>query len=223
VLQVLKAIWQSDGTFPSGSFAFSYGIEGLAAAGAVSDRDSLRNLIETILRHRWAPFDRVALVHAYRAAGNLIDIAQVDHAVEAATFGETLRSGSKRNGGSFLATHAKLGTAIANDLREAIRRGEALGHIAVMQGAIWRSMEMDETMAQIAAAYVAVAGATSAAVRLGVVGALQAQTVLGECLPLIEQLASQDIAVGQPLSSFTPFLDIASVRHSRADLRLFAN
>jgi len=29
MLSVLQAIWQADGTFPSGSFAFSYGVEAL--------------------------------------------------------------------------------------------------------------------------------------------------------------------------------------------------
>ena len=223
MLQVLKVIWQSDGTFPSGSFAFSYGIEGLVAAGALADPKSLQRLIETILRHRWVSFDRVALVQAYRANGNLADIARIDRGVEAATFGDGLRSGSKRNGASFLATHCKLGTPTAVEIRNAVRQRKMLGHIAVMQGAIWRAMNLDEKTAQAASAYVSVAGAASTAVRLGVVGALQAQIVLGESLPLIDKLIDQDVADDDPLSSFTPFLDIASARHDRSDLRLFAN
>jgi urease accessory protein len=40
MLSVLQPIWQADGTFPSGSFAFSYGVScgalgGMAAAGSV--------------------------------------------------------------------------------------------------------------------------------------------------------------------------------------------
>jgi urease accessory protein len=31
MLPTLRALWQADGTFPSGSFAFSYGIEGAIA------------------------------------------------------------------------------------------------------------------------------------------------------------------------------------------------
>lgn len=222
-LQILKAIWQADGTFPSGSFAFSYGIEGLAAMGAISDKDSLYNVIETVLRFRWATFDRVALTRSFRAQGHPAEIAQIDREVEAATFGEALRAGSRRNGGSFLATHARLGNALAAMLRDAARRGEILGHITVMQGAIWQSMEMDEEMAQIASAYTTASGAASAAVRLGVVSALHAQAVLNDCLPLIEQLNADPVLEDTHLSSFAPVLDIASVRQARADLRLFAN
>jgi urease accessory protein len=223
VLQLLKAIWQSDGTFPSGSFAFSYGVEGLAAMGAVSDRDTLSDLTQTILQQRWAPFDRIALVQSFRARGDLAQIIRIDQEVEAATFGETQRDGSRRNGSSFLATHAKLGNVTAVVLRDAVRRGDALGHIAVMQGALWQSMEMDERMVQLASAYITVSGAMSAAVRLGVVGALQAQMVMNDCLPLIDRILVAPIPDDARLSSFVPFLDIAAAQQAQANLRLFAN
>jgi urease accessory protein len=223
VLQLLKTIWQSDGTFPSGSFAFSYGVEGLAAMGAVSDRDTLSDLTQTILQQRWAPFDRIALVQSFRARGDLAQIIRIDQEVEAATFGETQRDGSRRNGSSFLATHARLGNATAISLRDTVRRGDALGHIAVMEGALWQSMEMDERMAQLASAYITVSGAMSAAVRLGVVGALQAQAVMNDCLPLIDQLSAAPVPDDARLSSFVPFLDIAAAQQAQASLRLFAN
>ena len=223
MLQFLKTIWQSDGTFPSGSFAFSYGVEGLAAMGAVSDRDTLSDLTQTILQQRWATFDRIALVQSFRACGDLAQIIRIDQEVEAATFGETQREGSRRNGSSFLATHAKLGNATALLLRDTIRRGDALGHMSVMQGALWQSIEMDERMAQLASAYITVSGAMSAAVRLGVVGALQAQAVMSDCLPLIDQLSAAPVSDDARLSSFVPFLDIAAAQQAQADLRLFAN
>lgn len=223
MLQFLKTIWQSDGTFPSGSFAFSYGMEGLAAMGAVSSRDTLSNLTQTILVQRWAPFDRIALVQSFRARGDLARIIQIDQEVEAATFGETQRDGSRRNGSSFLATHAKLGNVMALLLRDTIRRGDTSGHIAVMQGALWQSMDMDERMVQLASAYITVSGAMSAAVRLGVVGAMQAQAVMNDCLPLIDQLSAESVADDARLNSYVPFLDIAAARQAQADLRLFAN
>lgn len=223
MLQFLKTIWQSDGTFPNGSFAFSYGIEGLVAMGAVSDRATLSDITQTILQQRWATFDRIALVQSFRAFGDLSQIMQIDRDVESATFGEMQRKGSSRNGSSFLATHAKLGNATAVTLREAVRHGEMLGHIAVMQGAVWQSMHMDERMAQLASGYIAVSGAMSAAVRLGVVGALQAQAVMNDCLPLIDRLSATPVPHEARLSSFVPFLDIATAQQAQANLRLFAN
>ena len=44
MLSVLQAIWQADGTFPSGSFAFSYGVEGVIALRSKLDATVLSEL-----------------------------------------------------------------------------------------------------------------------------------------------------------------------------------
>ena len=75
MLSILQAIWQADGAFPSGSFAFSYGIEGVVALRANLDRPRLAELTATIIRQRWQTCDRIALVRAFRAAGDLDAIA----------------------------------------------------------------------------------------------------------------------------------------------------
>ena len=223
MLALLHTIWQADGTFPSGSFAFSYGVEGVAALGSVKDKPSLLSLVTTILQWRWATFDRVALLRAFQSHGDVPKIARIDRDVEAGTFGDAMRSGSRRNGGSFLASHSALGNEAATALRLSVRRKECFGHISVMQGAVWPTLGMDERMVQFASAYMTASGIASAAIRLGVVGAMQAQGVIGEVLPLIERLVAHDVPSDANLSSFVPFLDIASARQARASLRLFAN
>jgi urease accessory protein len=223
MLSILQAIWQADGTFPSGSFAFSYGVEGVVARRSRLDGTALAELTTTIIRQRWATCDRIALVQAFRAAGGLHAIAAIDRDVEASTFGGTMRDGSRRNGGSFLASHARLGDATALRLRDAVRAGLCLGHIAVMQGAVWQAMGLDEKLAQLASAYGVASGVTAAAVRLGAIGALEGQKVLRGCLPLIDTLVSRPVPDDAELSSFVPFLEIAAARHARADLRLFVN
>jgi urease accessory protein len=223
MLSVLQTIWQADGTFPSGSFAFSYGVEGVVALRSKLDASALAELAATVIRQRWQTCDRVALVRAFRAAADLHAIAAIDLDVEASTFGSTLREGSRRNGGSFLASHARLGDGVALKLREAVRSGACLGHIAVMQGAVWQAMGLDERLAQLASAYGVASGVTAAAVRLGAIGALDGQKVLRGCLPLIDTLVARPVPDDAGLSSFVPFLEIAAARHARADLRLFAN
>jgi len=223
MLSILRAIWQADGTFPSGSFAFSYGVEGVVALRSKLDGTALAELTASIIRQRWMTCDRVALVQAFRATGNLDAIAGIDRNLEASTFGSTMRDGSRRNGGSFLASHARLGEDMALRLREAVRSGVCLGHIAVMQGAVWQAMGLEEMLAQLASAYSVASGVTAAAVRLGAIGALEGQKVLHGCLPLIETLVVQPVPEEAELSSFIPFLEIAAARHARADLRLFVN
>ena len=223
MLSILQAIWQADGAFPSGSFAFSYGIEGVVALRPELDQAALAELAATILRPRWLSCDRIALVKAFRAAGDLDVIADIDRRVEASTFGSTMRDGSRRHGGSFLASHARLGDETALRLRAAVRSGICLGHIAVMQGALWQAMGLGETLAQLASAYGVASGITTAVVRLGAIGALEGQKILRGCLPLIETLVAEPVPEDAELSSFIPFLEIAAARQARADLRLFAN
>jgi urease accessory protein len=223
MLSVLQAIWQADGMFPSGSFAFSYGVEGVTALRPKLDGAALTELTTAILRQRWATCDRVALVQAFRHSRDLEIIASIDRAVEASTFGETLRDGSRRNGASFLASHARLGEAAALGLRDAVRSNLCLGHIAVMQGAVWQAIGLDEHLAQLASGYGVAAGVIAAVVRLGAIGALEGQKVLRDCLAVIEALAAQPVSGDDEFSSFVPFVEIAAARHARADLRLFAN
>ncbi len=223
MLSTLRAIWQADGAFPSGAFAFSYGLEGAIAMRGDMTMREFEQLVMTILRQRWASYDRIALLRSFRAKGELSVIAAIDREVEASTLVEALRNGSRRNGASFLASHARLGDELARLLRDAARRGECLGHIAVMQGAVWSAAGLTEELAQLTSGYAVASGLVAVAVRLGAVGALRGQAVLKACLPLIEELASRAIPDGTEMESFVPFLDIASARHAQADLRLFAN
>jgi len=220
---ILQAIWQADGSFPSGAFAFSYGIEGMIALRGNVDAAALSEIVAGLLRQRWDGCDRVALLRAFRAEGDLAAIAAIDRDVEASTFGVAMREGSRRNGGAFLASHARLGHGIAATLRDAVRAGDCLGHIMVMQGAVWRALGLDEELAQLTSGYAIASGAVAAAVRLGAIGALEGQKVLAGALPLIDRLVAQPIPDDTGLRSFLPYLEVAAARHARADLRLFAN
>lgn len=232
MLQRLIALQQADSAFPSGSFAFSNGIEGLAALLDGLGGAELGHAVEAVLRHRWAGSDRVALVLAHRAAGDLVRLARIDAAMEAACLPEPMRTGSRRNGGALLAAHTRIGTAGADGLQLAVRDGRLLGHLAVMQGALWRSLGLDETAIIEIAGYQCATALVTAAVRLGLVGAIEAQRILSTLMPVLAEIAAQPVQGGSKndkespdimLVAFTPLIEIATMRHARADLRLFAN
>ncbi|CAL79529.1 Putative urease accessory protein UreF [Bradyrhizobium sp. ORS 278] len=223
MLPMLRAIWQADAAFPSGAFAFSYGIEGALSLRPDMTLHDFERLCAAVLRQRWASYDRVALLRAFRTGPGLDALATIDRQVEASTVIETLRAGSRRNGASFLAAHARLGQPLAVDLREAVRAGKCLGHIAVMQGALWAALGLDQRHAELCSAYTVASGLITAAVRLGAVGALQGQGVLQALLPLIDDLLATPVDDEAELESFIPFLDVATARHVHAELRLFAN
>jgi urease accessory protein len=222
LIDLLTILQHADSAFPSGSFAFSNGIEGLAAMEAPLDAGGLQDVVTMVLRHRWATSDRVALALTHRAQVDFVKISEIDRAVAAATLAEPLRTGSKRNGHALLAAHVRLGTPGALTLRALIEDGQACGHLPVVQGFVWRERGLDEANAIVVSGYSTATGLVAAAVRLGHIGAVEAQAVLAKLLPTIADL-SDPVPPHVEIESFTPWIDIAASRHARAHLRLFAN
>lgn len=223
MLNLLHAIWQGDSAFPSGAFAFSGGLEGLAAQGHPWGVQTLAGLMRDLLRHRWATADRVALARAHRAGGDVGRIAAADDALEAAILVAPLREGSRRNGAAMLAAHARMGQPMAQCLQRARAKALLHGHLPVMQGAIFQALGMTEDAATAAAGYAAIAALATACVRLGRVGAIGAQAAIAATLPLLADLALDPPTDDAPIEGFLPMLDLTAARHARAGVRLFSN
>lgn len=225
--RLLAAVWQADSAFPSGSFAFSNGIEGMVAREGRIDRARLSEVLAMVLRHRWATADRHAVVAGYRAAPDTAAVCAIDALYEASTIIEPLRAGSRRNGLAFLTAHARIGTQGAKLLRAEVADGRTPGHLPVVQGFVWWGCGLDEEGAVGASGYTTASSIVSAMVRLGSIGAVDAQASLAAALPVIAELAGVDSGretEGLPIfASMTPWLDIAATRHMRAEVRLFAN
>jgi urease accessory protein len=122
-----------------------------------------------------------------------------------------------------LTTHSRIGTAGAAEYRALIGEGKALGHLAVVQGLLWQALGLDEATAVAMGGYQAAASLATAAVRLGLVGAIQSQALLAKALPVIAEVSSTLVADGEPLRSFTPLAEIAVALHGSSGQRLFSN
>lgn len=84
-LQASLALLQyGDSAYPAGGFAFSWGVEGLAADGMLEDQNDLDDLVVEHLAFRWNTMDRILLRRAFDAA-DLDTIAVVDRLAEAST------------------------------------------------------------------------------------------------------------------------------------------
>ena len=117
---LLGALQYADSFFPSGSIAFSWGLETLRADGEIVSKEQIAQFLEGQLLHRWASFDAPVLVAAMRAGGKVDCLADLDNLVEAMTLATELREGSRRAGASLLTVHAGLGTPGAAEYRRAI-------------------------------------------------------------------------------------------------------
>ncbi|PNG24884.1 urease accessory protein UreF [Methylocella silvestris] len=245
MLMQLLMMQNADAAFPSGGFAFSNGVEGLGALRRPLTGPDLTDALTASLRHRWAGADRVALIGAFRASDDHGALSRIDAAVEAATLAEPMRVGSKRNGRALLVTHTRLESPGAAALHKALSDGRLLGHLPVIQGALWCGLGLGEAEAVLISAYQAAASMATAAIRLGHIGAIDAQRSLSAALEVIADIVRQPMEQGVTpgssknegctgvvprqspspviLTNFTPFIEIAAMRLAGADLRLFAN
>ncbi|MGA7323289.1 MAG: urease accessory UreF family protein [Rhodomicrobium sp.] len=179
--------------------------------------------VETQIRCRWALADRVALLRAYRFSTVLGSVIQLDHEVEACTLAEDLRAGSRRNGMAFLTAHTRLSSPGASEYRQLVLEKSTPGHLAVVQGLIWQRLGLEEETVAVISGYQAVVSTATAAVRLGLIGVMDAQAAITRLLPVIREVSSVPIADDEPLSSFIPLTEIALALHRASGQRLFSN
>ena len=218
---LLSALQHGDSFFPSGAFAFSWGLETLHAEGAVASAGDVFDFAAGQLRYRWAPCDRPALLAAHRSIADRAAVVAVDRELEALALPTALREGSRRAGRALLGVHTRLGTAGATGYRALVLGDNAPGHLAVAQGLVWRGAGLTDTDAEAVSAYTLSVGIVGAAVRLGAIGHVDGQDILTRLRPTIVSLLAE-IAPPRP-GAFTPAADIAMMRHEGRHVRLFAN
>lgn len=212
---LLRALQLADSGFPSGAFAYSWGLERAAENGHVT-RATFGTWLSIEMLDRWTEFDRVVLANAYHAEDPLLADAQTDLLFMA----EPLRVQSAEAGQAFLSAAARLGDPVADRFRAAVLDRHTAGHLAVAQGAVYKSMGLGLELALTTSAHAAAQGLVTAAVRLGLVGALEAQTHLSDLHTMLAPMTTPPALDAQP-ASFAPISEIAMMQP--ADGRLFAN
>jgi urease accessory protein len=220
---LLGALQFADSFFPSGSIAFSWGLESLRADGEIVSAEQVGQFLEGQLVHRWATFDAPVLVAAMRADGKLDRLAELDDLVEAMTLATELREGSRRAGASLAKVHAGLGTRGAAEYRDAIAQRNARGHLPVVQGMLWQATGLSEEACRAVSAHTLCTGIVGAALRLGMIGHLDAQKILLQVRPVLVELLQLPAGDAGDLHAYTPHAEIAAMRHEIQDSRLFAN
>ncbi|MBN9508820.1 MAG: urease accessory protein UreF [Alphaproteobacteria bacterium] len=218
---LLLALQFADSAFPAGGFAFSWGLEGLVADGLVTDADDVADVVAQQLTLRWQSMDRVLLVRAHAANDAATQVA-VDRLAEAVTFSAPMRAGSRRAGRALLGVCARLGLPAATAYQALAADDARLGHLAVVQGIVYRAAGMTCPMAELVSGWSLISGFSSAAVRLGVIGHVEALRITTALRAALADLLAAPARPAELPASFTPLADIAVMRNHRRDLRMFA-
>ena len=221
--QILTLLQHGDSFFPSGAVSFSWGLEMLNNDHVITSINELDNFIENQLIERWGPFERVVLAHTYDHANDIEHVISIDNLVECMTLASELRDGSKRLGSALLTTYQQLNNPIAERYLKLSNEGKAPGHLPITQALIWNSIGISRNSVLMLSAYNFCVSVLGAALRLGMVGHIDCQKSLTKFRQLITEILTWPIPAIEEIHAFTPFADIASMRHEYSETRLFAN
>ncbi len=221
--QILILLQHGDSFFPSGAVSFSWGLEMLNNDHVITSTVELNQFIENQLIERWGPFERVVLAHTYMHADDIEQVISIDKLVECMTLSSELREGSKRLGSALLTTYQQLNNPIAEHYLKLSNEGKALGHLPITQALIWASLGLSCNSVLMLSAYNFCVSVLGAALRLGIVGYIDCQKSLTTFRQLITEILTWHISAIEEIHAFTPFADIASMRHEHSETRLFAN
>lgn len=215
----------TDGLFPAGAYAHSFGLEWYVQAGTIGDATSLEGLVRSYLEASVAPTDAVALLCSREAgcAGDIERCLRIDAMLDALKPAQELRSASRQMGKQTLRI---AGSFLAHDLTQAFFRSveECLtpGHHPVALGIVGSGLNWDSRELVAAYLYSSSAMLVNSALRLFPLGQLAGQRVLWNLQPLFDRLATEVLEKREEdIWSFTPALEIAAMRHSTLDARLF--
>ena len=229
----LSALQLADSAFPSGRYTLSYGLEAVAADGRFQEGDVaafLSHLLGDSIRFAVAPSDGVALACAHRAVGpdGTLDCDQVlraDHRLTAVKLAKEGRDASIRTGRALLATSLAFnGAPAVRSWAERVRDRRTPGNHAIVLGLVTATIGVPRLTAVTGELYSFSSSWAAAAVRLGLVDHRGAQRLLHHVRPTSAAAARAAVEGDvEDISSCAPFLDVMSMRHEQADLRLFAS
>jgi len=215
----------SDGLFPAGGFAHSFGLETYVQDGRVRDRHDLEMFIAAHLEGSAGPADAAAAAIAVRIAqrDEPREWLALDALLDAMKTVPEFRAASRQMGRQALRVAAGLGDdPFLAHLARAVDDERTAAHHATVFGAAVGRGGADPERAAAAYLYATAALLVGAGLRLIALGQLDGQRVLAAMRGRIERLAAAAVtATADDLWSFNPALEIAGIRHATLEMRLF--
>ena len=221
---LLYLLQVANGSFPSGSFSHSYGLETLIQEGRITDADDLADVACLWLRYGVATSEGGAVGIAFRATrgSDFPMLAALDEVLTALKLTRETREASIKIGHAFLRTVSRTFDWESVDrYRRATADGCCVGHYATAFGVAAADAGVPATDALLAFLHAALYGVVGVAARIMPLGQLDSQRVLAGSWPQIVECAATALALDlDDLSAPATLLDIASMRHERLYSRL---
>jgi urease accessory protein len=214
VLWLLQAY---DSQYPSGAYAHSYGLEELVEAGVVTDAAGLERFLETQILPALLTFELPYFAEAHAAAGrsDTTRLLELDAELDAWRLPAETRDASRRIGSRRLELLRQLAPST---LVESHHAACPFSHHLIVTAIELAALPVAH--AARAFAFQTISGFATASMKLMRLGQSACQAVVRRSLDRLG--ADLDAALSRPPDGwFNPLLEIASLRHARADARLF--
>jgi len=238
-LAILRLLHLADSAFPIGAAAHSFGLETLTAEGTLTPQS-----LHTFLRDFLWETGRVEAIFgrlAYRCAVQNDQQAWVAQWLGLNTYIAALkparesRDASATLGRRFLQTVAHLeATPCLRQAQDTAQQAAIDIHYCVAFGLVGGALQLGEEATTVAYLQQSLMGLVSACLRLLPMGQGRAGEILWGIKPLIDEVATASRAslpvdettidlthYMNRLTTFTPMLDLASMRHPTLPTRLF--
>lgn len=201
--------------FPVGSFAYSHGLERAVHEGLVQDRAALAAWVGMLLERGSAWNDAVLAAESHRRAGKGEDLAEIAQLAAALAGSKERHMETMLQGSAFLQAARQWPAVSMRDLPEACAYCVAFGAVAGAHG-----IEAEAALSAYLQAFVS--NQLQAAIRLSVIGQIDAVATMVELEPLIAETAKRGAASSlDDLGSATMMADIMGMRHETQHSRLF--
>jgi urease accessory protein len=214
-------IWQlADSAFPTGGFAHSSGLEAAWQHGEIRGTEELVSFASTTLRQlKKAAIPFVAATH-----GDPATLMEVDQLFDAFTPNHVANRASRKLGQAFLLAVRRIfaGVHDRSELVNAAGSSAYCSHLAPLFGAALRLLDVPlETTVRLFV-FGQLRSVLAAAVRLNIVGPMEAQTVQHRLGELAGEIISTSLRLGlDDVAQTAPLLDLWQGSQDRLYSRLF--
>jgi urease accessory protein len=216
--QALRLLAWLSPAFPTGSYAYSHGIECAVECGDIADETTLFVWLADIVKHGGGRSDAILLRHAYHAHHDLQALGDLIELALACQPSRERRAEAVGQGNAFAVAARAWKQTILRDL--SAQHSELPYSVAV--GALAGACGLDEELTVAGVLQGFAANLISAAVRLVPLGQTTGLAVLARLEPVILAVTTQTLnATLDDLGSFCFRSDIASMRHETQYTRLF--
>jgi urease accessory protein len=207
----------ADSAFPTGGFVHSGGLEAAVQLRLVDQACLESWLAEALEAAAHAALPLVGAAHQQPER-----ILEWDALAEAWLWNPPANRASRAQGQAWLTTtHAAFPTAGLDDLKRQLRAAASPGHQAPILGAILARLGLSLEESRRLALFLHLRALISTAIRLGLMGPLEAQGMQHRLAPALEAAAALAVPC-DAMATVAPLSELAHLHHDRLYSRLFA-